>query len=102
MLIIIVLVFALCWLPRQCYVLYLGITAFESEEPLFVQYLVFWLGHGNSAINPWLYIRLSSNIKLAFNRIVRRRFSRLSSTKGQRTKSTRSAILNEQEEEACL
>ena len=102
MLIIIVLVFALCWLPTQCYVLYLGITAFESDEPPFVQYLVFWLGHGNSAINPWLYIRLSSNIKLAFNRIVSRRFSRTSSTRGQRSKSTRDAILNEQEAEACL
>ena len=70
MLIIIVVVFALCWLPAQAYHLFLGITVWEDEVPPYVMYLVFWLGHANSAINPWLYIGLSSKIKSAFRRMV--------------------------------
>ena len=70
MLIIIVVVFALCWLPAQAYHLFLGITEWEYEVPPYVMYLVFWMGHANSAINPWLYIGLSNKIKSAFRTIV--------------------------------
>lgn len=56
MLVIIVATFALCWLPAQCFHLFIGITAFANPPPYFVMYLVYWLGHANSAINPWLYI----------------------------------------------
>ena len=102
MLIIIVLVFALCWLPAQAYHLFLAITAWQVNAPDFVMYLVFWLGHANSAINPWLYIRLSGRIKSAFTRMVSRRFSGESKNYSQRTKSTRAALLNEQCAEARL
>ena len=96
MLIIIVVVFALCWLPAQAYHLFLAITAWQVHAPDFVMYLVFWLGHANSAINPWLYIRLSSRIKSAFTRMVSRRINGESKTYSQRTKSTRAALLNKQ------
>ena len=102
MLIIIVVVFALCWLPAQAYHLFLAITAWQVHAPEFVMYLVFWLGHANSAINPWLYIRLSGRIKSAFTRMVTRRFSEESKTYSQRTRSTRAALLNEQCAEARL
>ena len=96
MLIIIVVVFALCWLPAQAYHLFLAITAWQVDVPEYVMYLVFWLGHANSAINPWLYIRLCSRIKSAFTRMVSRRINGESKTYSQRTKSTRAALLNKQ------
>ena len=95
MLIIIVAAFALCWLPAQAYNLLVAITVMQLNAPLFVMYLVFWLGHANSAINPWLYIGLSGRIKSAFTRMVSTRFSGESNT-SQRTKSTKAALLNEQ------
>jgi len=55
-LIVIVVVFALCWLPAQVYHLFIAITAWEVEVPYIVMYLVYGLGHVNSAINPWLFL----------------------------------------------
>ena len=55
-LIVIVVVFALCWLPAQVYHLFIAITAWEVAVPDIVMYLVYWMGHVNSAINPWLFI----------------------------------------------
>lgn len=61
-LIIIFTVFALCWLPAQVYHLFLAITAWQVSVKPIVMYLVYWLGHANSAINPWLYITLNSKM----------------------------------------
>ena len=70
MLVIIVVVFATCWLPAQVLHLFWVATTFRENLPEIVMYLVFWVAHANSAINPWLYILLSTNIRLAFNRMV--------------------------------
>ena len=70
MLIIVVTVFALCWLPGQVFHLIIAITAGNLVMPQIVMNLCFWFGHANSAINPWLYIFLSSKIKAAFARMV--------------------------------
>ena len=70
MLVIIVVVFAICWLPAQAIHLFWVATAFRKEPPEIVTYLGFWVAHANSAINPWLYIALSTKIRLAFNRMV--------------------------------
>ena len=70
MLVIIVVVFATCWLPAQVLHLFWVATTFRENLPEIVMYLVFWVAHANSAINPWLYIPLSTNITLAFNRMV--------------------------------
>ena len=73
MLIIIVIVFALCWLPGQVIHLYWAITAWHGDDvPGIVTSLAFWLGHANSAINPWLYIFLSSKIYSAFTKMIHR------------------------------
>ena len=55
-LVVIVVVFALCWLPAQVYHLFIAITAWEVAVPDIVMYLVYWMGHVNSAINPWLFL----------------------------------------------
>ena len=70
MLVIIVVVFAICWLPAQALHLFFAATAFRENPPVIVMYLGFWVAHANSAINPWLYIALSTKIRLAFNRMV--------------------------------
>ena len=70
MLIIVVTVFALCWLPGQVFHLIIAITAGNLVMPQILMNLCFWFGHANSAINPWLYIFLSSKIKAAFARMV--------------------------------
>ena len=70
MLVIIVVVFAICWLPAQAIHLFWAATAYGDNPPAIVMYLGFWVAHANSAINPWLYIALSTKIRLAFNRMV--------------------------------
>ena len=70
MLVIIVVVFAICWLPAQAIHLFWVATAFRENPPEIVMYLGFWVAHANSAINPWLYIALSTKIRLAFNRMI--------------------------------
>ena len=70
MLVIIVVVFAICWLPAQALHLILAAKAYRDNLPAIVMYLGFWVAHANSAINPWLYIALSTKIRLAFNRMV--------------------------------
>ncbi|CAH3112537.1 unnamed protein product, partial [Porites lobata] len=75
MLIIIVVVFALSWLPAQVIHLIWAIETFYFQPPIIAMYLGFWLAHANSAINPWLYIALSSRIRLAFTGMLRVRNS---------------------------
>lgn len=70
MLVIIVAVFAVCWLPIQLLHLFYAVTLFRVSVPIVVSSLTSWLAHANSAINPWLYICLSSKMKPAFLRIL--------------------------------
>ena len=73
MLVIVVAVFAFCWLPTQVFQLYVAVT--NSDFPPYVMYLCYWLAQVNSAINPWLYVFLSTRLRSAFTRMVSRRFS---------------------------
>ena len=70
MLIIVATVFALCWLPGQVYQLIIVITSGNLDMSPTVMNLCYWFGHANSAINPWLYIGLSSNINSEFTRMM--------------------------------
>ncbi|XP_068710047.1 G-protein coupled receptor 83-like [Montipora foliosa] len=67
MLVVIVAVFALCWLPVQLaaigHIIYV-VKGFSLSLP--VNYLAAWFGHSNSAINPWLFICLSPKMKVPF------------------------------------
>ncbi|CAH3166255.1 unnamed protein product [Pocillopora meandrina] len=82
MLIIVTCAFALCWLPPQ--VVHMMQIIHASKAYLYIQPIVsfvcFWFGHANSAVNPWLYIFLSTKINTAFPRIVSRKSSRLPSS----------------------
>ena len=73
MLIIVFTAFALCWLPGQVFQLYYAVTA--KDLPI-VQRACNWFGHSNSAINPWLYIALSSKIHRQFISMMSKRSKR--------------------------
>lgn len=72
-LVIITAIFAICWLPAQCYHLVLAFRPDVHDKiPQYVMVLVFWLAHANSAVNPWLYMILSDNFRKALCDVVRR------------------------------
>ena len=97
MLVIIVVVFAICWLPAQALHLLWAATAYRDNPPAIVMYLGFWVAHANSAINPWLYIALSTKIRLAFNRMVTFRKSHPAFRKStqRRSNSTKATTVQE-------
>lgn len=69
MLVLIVTVFALCWLPVHIKNLLFAARisgASISDLPQIVDLLTSWLAQASSAINPWLYIGLSTKIRRAF------------------------------------
>lgn len=67
MLIIIVLVFAICWLPVHImhYYIFYRHDIYKSF-PSYVSLAAFFVSHANSAINPFLYITLNKNFMRAF------------------------------------
>ena len=92
MLIIIVITFSICWLPGQTLHFFWAVTRFTIDVPDILMYLAFWLGHANSAINPWLYIALSTNIRSAFLQMLGRKpHGHLDKGSRQTTQKTRSA-----------
>ena len=94
MLIIIVITFAICWLPGQALTLFWAVTRFTIDLPDILMYLAFWLGHANSAINPWLYIALSTNIRSAFMQMLgRKQQGHLDKRSCQTTQKTRSTMV---------
>ena len=77
-LIIITAVFAVCWLPTQAYHLILGFhLGLHQQLPQIVMYMCFWLGHTNSAFNPWLYMLLTDKFRRALRDFIHCKFSSL-------------------------
>ena len=76
MLIIVVVVFVVCWLPIHVYQLQDGVSMAVSRggamwDPYVIIYICYWLSQANSAINPWLYIGLNGKMKAAFKDMIR-------------------------------
>lgn len=77
-LIIITAVFAVCWLPTQAYHLIFGFHfRLHTQLPQIVMYMCFWLGHTNSAFNPWLYMLLTDKFRRALRDFIHCKFSSL-------------------------
>ena len=64
LLVVIVLVFAICWFPSYInqYIWFVR-PELSNSLPAEVQLCFLWLGHANSAINPCLYILLNSKFR---------------------------------------
>lgn len=70
-LIMIVVVFALCWFPAHA--MHYCITfqrAFYDRMPAYIFPLFLWISHSNSAIEPCLYILLSQNFRREFHQVI--------------------------------
>ena len=88
MLVIITAVFALCWFPAHFYHLLIAYRPdVDRKLPYYVMILCFWLGHANSAVNPWLYMMLNEKFRIALSATVRGRDPRMRSG-SNRTQST--------------
>ena len=77
MLIIVVVVFAVCWLPVHLYQMNEGVSIVASGhpsnwEPYVIIYICYWFSQANSAINPLLYIALNGKMNAAFRNMIRR------------------------------
>ena len=67
MLAIVVVGFALCWLPCHINHYFMSFQPAVWEKiPIAVQTFNFWLGHANSAVNPLFYILLYRRFRKAF------------------------------------
>jgi hypothetical protein len=64
MLVVIVVVFALCWFPMYVNHYFWFVRPDQVHKlPLEVEFFFTWLGHANSAINPCLYILMSEKFR---------------------------------------
>jgi len=84
MLVIVVVVFAVCWLPLHVYQMDDGVSMVRNGlelgamwHPYIIIYICFWLSQANSAINPWLYIGLNGKMKAAFKNMIRCRHEKI-------------------------
>ena len=75
---IIVVVFVVCWLPVHVFqmddgvnIVVSGFTRGAGWDPYVIIYICYWLSQANSAINPWLYIGLNGKMKAAFKNMIR-------------------------------
>ena len=99
MLIVIVVTFAICWLPSQVFNLYIGFVGFPNVSAD-VMYFVYWCAYLNSAINPWLYLGMSNSINVTVKRVVSNSFRKKAKTRSQRlTQKTRDFMRNNNKEE---
>ena len=71
MLVIIVVVFTVCWLPMHVYQMEAAVRNYEIYDwPPALIYFCYWFSQANSAINPWLYIGLNGKMNAAFTRMI--------------------------------
>ena len=75
MLIIIVVVFALCWLPAHVMHILISYTPekLSGKNTKHIMNFSFWLAQANSAINPCLYISLNTRFRKIFRNMILRR-----------------------------
>lgn len=77
MLIIVVVVFALCWIPAHVmhFLSYFQKDTYYSLHPL-VLFLSFWLCHANSTISPWLFLLMHQNFRQGIQRLFKEPYLR--------------------------
>ena len=81
MLIVVVTLFALCWLPMYInqFIWFFGFERFPCGPPPVLAFLGFFLGYANSALNPAIYVIFSSNFRKGFKDVLLCRFRRSNS-----------------------
>ena len=91
MLIIIVVVFALCWLPAHLmhFFIFFEDKTFSNLSLL----IIFGISHANSAINPYLYIVLNRNFRRAFLKVLRSCFGPAGNLRSRGSHTTSNTVL---------
>lgn len=91
MLIIIVVVFALCWLPAHLmhFFIFFEEKTFSNLSLL----IIFGISHANSAINPYLYIVLNRNFRRAFLKVLRSCFGPAGNLRSRGSHTTSNTVL---------
>ncbi|XP_020607030.1 prolactin-releasing peptide receptor-like [Orbicella faveolata] len=70
-LIMIVVVFALCWFPAHAMHYFITFQSeFYARMPAYLFPLLLWISHTNSAIEPCLYMLLSQNFRKEFRQVI--------------------------------
>lgn len=69
MLIVIIVIFAICWAPMHVMHYYMSEPEWETI-PIWVKVLCLWIAHANSAINPYVYIVLNDSFRKEFKEIL--------------------------------
>lgn len=98
MLVTVVIVFALSWFPLyvRMFVMFAESDRYVCGLPYDMDFLTLYLGHANSAVNPYIYVIFNENYRRGFRTVLSRRkrgSSRLQST----TRRTKSARLQEKD-----
>ena len=94
MLVTVVIVFALSWLPLyvRMFVMFAESDRYICGLPYEMDFLTLYLGHANSAVNPYIYVIFNENYRRGFRTALSRRqrgSSRISESTTRRTRSSR-------------
>ena len=95
MLVTVVIVFALSWLPLyvRMFAMFAESARYACGLPYDMDFLTLFLGHANSAVNPYIYVIFNENYRRGFRTALSRRrrgsSRELSRSTTRRTKSTR-------------
>uniref|UniRef100_A0A6P8J456 Substance-P receptor-like n=1 Tax=Actinia tenebrosa TaxID=6105 RepID=A0A6P8J456_ACTTE len=90
MLITVVVVFAVCWLPLyvRMFLLFSFPVKYLCGLPYHMDFITLYLGHANSAVNPYIYVIFNENFRKGFKAVIMKQHpesERMSSTKIQTT-----------------
>ena len=72
MLLAVVILFALCWLPVYIsqFISFFARETFRCGPPASLLFMGFFLGHGNSAISPTIYVIFNENFRKGFRNVL--------------------------------
>ena len=75
MLVTVVIVFALSWLPLyvRMFVMFVKSDRYACGLPYEMEFLTLFLGHANSAVNPYIYVIFNENYRRGFRTVLFRR-----------------------------
>lgn len=95
MLVTVVIVFALSWLPLyvRMFVMFAESVRYICGLPYAMDFVTLYLGHANSAVNPYIYVIFNENYRRGFRTALSRR-QRGSSRISESTRRTRSSRLH--------
>lgn len=99
MLVTVVIVFALSWLPLyvRMFVMFANSDRYVCGLPYDMDFLTLYLGHANSAVNPYIYVIFNENYRRGFKTVLLTRNRSSKSLSQSTSRKTRSSRLQEKD-----